>query len=90
MKDGDFQLLHDLGMEVISHSFNHPPNLPQLRKINLGAWQAEIVQSQSVLSDIIQAPVDFFCLPYGRYDNPTLELIAQFYQGALSTMPGMG
>lgn len=87
MTNQDLRELSDLGMEVISHTFHHP-HLPRLRAINQGAWAAEIVQSRQALEDITGNPIQAFCYPYGAYDQATVELVAQYYQVALSTRPG--
>lgn len=87
MRDEDFRELADLGMEVISHTFNHA-SLPSLRRRNLGAWQAEIVQSKQALEEITGRPVDFFCYPSGAYDRETVELVARHYKAALATRRG--
>ncbi len=90
MTNDDFQrLVHDYGMEVISHTFHHP-NLVRERTRNPGSWQAQIVESRYRLEAIVGGDytVEGFAYPFGAYDAPTVDLVAQHYRVALSTRPG--
>lgn len=91
MNDENIAFLAENGFELMSHTFNHP-NLSALRRRNLGAWQAEIVESKTELRRITGQPVNFFVYPFGRVgyevDEETIVLTKQYYQGAFSTMRG--
>ena len=90
MTNDDYQrIVHDYGMEVISHTFHHP-NLVRERARNYGSWQAQIVDSRYRLEEIVGDgyAVEGFCFPFGAYDAPTLDLVAKHYAVALSTRPG--
>ncbi len=82
-------LVHDYGLEVISHTLNHA-NLVRERARNHGGWQAEIVESRARLEAIVGDGyvVEGFCYPFGAYDRPTVELVGQHYAVALSTRRG--
>jgi peptidoglycan/xylan/chitin deacetylase (PgdA/CDA1 family) len=90
MANDDFKrIVHDYGMEVISHTFHHP-NLVRERARNQGSWQAQVVDSRYRLEEIVgdDYQVEGFCFPFGAYDAPTLDLVAKHYRVALSTRPG--
>jgi peptidoglycan/xylan/chitin deacetylase (PgdA/CDA1 family) len=56
------------GMEVGSHTVTHP-RLPGLDPETL---VHEVSDSRQVLSEIVGAPVEGFCYPYGDLDNPAI------------------
>jgi peptidoglycan/xylan/chitin deacetylase (PgdA/CDA1 family) len=90
MSNDDFPMLvHDYGMDVLSHTFNHV-TLPRERVRNPGGWQAEIVQSKQRLEAIVGGDyeVQGFCYPNGAYDAATVDLVGQHYALALTTRPG--
>ncbi len=90
MTNDDFRMLvYDYGMEVISHTFNHV-TLPRERVRNPGGWQAEIIRSKERLEEIVGGDytVQGFCYPNGAYDAPTVDLVGQHYDLALTTRPG--
>lgn len=57
------------GMEVGSHSVTHP-RLSGLRPETL---VHEVVDSRRMLSEIVNAPVEGFCYPYGDLDGPAVQ-----------------
>lgn len=87
VSDSNVREFSEAGMEVISHTVNHA-NLVNLRLRNPGAWAAEIVESKTRLQDITGKDVIFFSYPFGAYDSPTRNLVAENYSGALSTRSG--
>lgn len=74
--------------EIASHTGNHP-NLPKLREKNLGAWQAEIVDSRRILEEIIGKEVRSFVYPFGAFDRETVELVSKYYKIAAATGGGI-
>ena len=55
----------DGGMTIGSHGANHL----LMSKLSEAAQQAEIDASFSALSDVLDAPVDTFCYPYGGFHS---------------------
>jgi len=75
-------------MEIGSHTLNHA-SLPALRRANLGAFFAEIVDSRSQIENLLGRPVDLFAYPNGAVDAPTAaEIESAGYRGAATTIQG--
>ena len=88
MSLADFRGLRDAGITVASHTLNHA-DLPSLYKANIGAAQAEVVQSRNELEVEVDG-VDFFAYPEGRFDGDVEKLIRDAgYRAAVTTMPGI-
>jgi peptidoglycan/xylan/chitin deacetylase (PgdA/CDA1 family) len=68
-----------------SHSLSHP-HLPVVDKEKL--W-AEVAESKKILEDKTGKEVDFFCYPYGDFDQRVIESVQKAgYKGAFVT-PGI-
>ena len=88
MGAAELRALADNGFEVEAHTCNHP-SLPQLARINLAAFYAEIGDCKKILEGIIGEPVQFFAYPNGSFDAPTTDTVARFgYRGAFTTRAG--
>ena len=73
---------------VASHTLNHA-QLPELIESNLGAAQAEVVESRAILEREIDG-VDFIAYPGGRFDPAAQALVHDAgYRLAVSTVPGI-
>ena len=84
----DIQSLRAAGVTVGSHTINHA-DLPPLYRTNLGAAQAEVVESRQRLEDDVDG-VDYFAYPLGRFDPEVKALVAAAeYRAAVSTVPGV-
>ncbi len=84
----DIQSVRAAGVTVGSHTFNHA-DLPPLYRSNLGAAQAEVVESRQWLEDEVDG-VDYFAYPLGRFDPDVKALVAAAeYRAAVSTVPGI-
>ena len=84
----DIQAVRAAGITVGSHTLNHA-DLPTLYATNLGAAQAEVVESRERLEDEVDG-VDFFAYPLGRFDPEVKTLVtAVGYRAAVSTVPGI-
>ena len=82
----DFETLAESGMSVQSHTINHA-ELPPLVRFNLGAAQAETVQSRQLLERF--GGVDYLAFPFGAFDLETEALLARAgYVAAVSTAFG--
>lgn len=71
--------------EIASHTFNHPKNLPELRTLNRGDWERQIIRSKWRLEEITGKSVVSFIYPYGRSDIETQKLVSQLYKIAVKT-----
>lgn len=80
--------VRDAGFEIGSHTFNHA-NLPRLLRLNVGAFQAELIESRTVLEQELALHVDLFAYPDGAWDAATMqEVAAAGYRAAVTTRPG--
>jgi peptidoglycan/xylan/chitin deacetylase (PgdA/CDA1 family) len=69
-----------------SHSKTHP----FLSTLSPKDVTCEIKDSKSFLEEKLQLPVDFFCYPYGDYDNGVMDVLREAgYKGALTTRRGL-
>jgi peptidoglycan/xylan/chitin deacetylase (PgdA/CDA1 family) len=57
------------GMEVGSHSVTHP----RLSGVGAETLIHEVNDSRQMLSEIVSAPVEGFCYPYGDLDGPAVR-----------------
>ena len=88
MSPEEIQDVANAGMEIGSHTLNHA-SLPALRRVNLGAFFAEINVSRSQIENLIGAPVNIFAYPNGAVDAPTASEIENAgYRGAATTIQG--
>lgn len=70
------------GVEFGSHSFSHR----RLSKLTHTELEHEIAGSRSWLQEKLQQPVDFFCYPFGDFDERCINLVkAAGYSGAVVT-----
>ena len=84
----ELQALANAGFEVEAHTCHHP-SLPQLARLNFGAFEAEIGGCKHILEDLIGEPVRFLAYPNGAFDAPTMDAAARFgYRAAFTTRPG--
>ena len=84
----DIQAVRAAGVTVGSHTFNHA-DLPPLYRTNLGAAQAEVVESRQRLEEDVDG-VDYFAYPLGRFDADVTALVAAAeYRAAVTTVPGI-
>jgi peptidoglycan/xylan/chitin deacetylase (PgdA/CDA1 family) len=73
------------GFEFGSHTVSHP----HLSRLNSEEKWFEISNSKKQLENLVQKKVDFFCYPYGEYDQESVQLVqAAGYLGACSNHPG--
>lgn len=88
MGPAELRTLADNGFEVEAHTCNHP-SLPQLARINLAGFYAEIGDCKNLLEAIIGGPVAYFAYPNGSFDAPTMDAVARFgYRAAFTTRAG--
>ena len=81
-----FEALAAAGMSVQSHTVNHA-DLPRLIASNVGAAQAETVESREVLT--VLGGRDHFAYPYGALDAASEDLVRSTgYLAAVSTNIG--
>ncbi|MER5471490.1 polysaccharide deacetylase family protein [Streptomyces sp. NPDC002935] len=59
------------GIEIGSHGLTHV----DLTKADDTVLHAEVAESRAVLSDVIGAPVDGFCYPYGTIDGRVVDAV---------------
>lgn len=77
--------IHAGGIEIGSHAVNHVP----LDKIPPADMRNEVFGSKAGLEDIIGAPVEHFCYPYGDYDERVRATVIEAgYRSSASTHRG--
>ncbi|WP_020116493.1 polysaccharide deacetylase family protein [Streptomyces canus] len=73
------------GIEIGSHGLTHL-DLTAADDLRL---KAEVVESRAALEDLLDAPVDGFCYPYGTVDRRTVEAVrGAGYRYACAIDPG--
>ncbi len=88
MTMADIQSVRAAGVTVGSHTINHA-DLPPLYRTNLGAAQAEVVESRQRIEEDVDG-VDYFAYPLGRFDPDVKALVAAAeYRAAVTTVPGI-
>lgn len=84
----NWQEVKEMSVENVtfgSHSLSHP-HLPGVGKEKL--W-AEVAESKKIMEDKTGREVDFFCYPYGDFDQRVIESVQKAgYKGAFVT-PGI-
>ena len=77
--------MHHLGIEFGSHTLSHP-DLTSLSEE--GQWN-EIFNSRKKLEDRFHFNIDFFCYPFGLYNQTSVRMVQKAgYLGACSNTPG--
>ncbi|HTL48439.1 MAG TPA: polysaccharide deacetylase family protein [Verrucomicrobiae bacterium] len=73
------------GFQFGSHTVTHP----RLHQTPKEQKKEELSASKEALQAILGKKVDYFCYPYGQYDQDCLELLKECgYRGACSNAPG--
>jgi len=84
----DIQAVRAAGVTVGSHTITHA-DLPPRYRTNLGAAQADVVESRQRLEADVDG-VDYFAYPLGRFDPDVIALVAAAeYRAAVTTVPGI-
>ena len=88
MSTDDLLALRRSGATVASHTLNHA-DLTALLRGNLGAAQAEVIESREQIESSVDG-VDFFAYPLGLFDEGAARLVqAAGYRAAVTTQPGI-
>jgi peptidoglycan/xylan/chitin deacetylase (PgdA/CDA1 family) len=88
MSVSDFRVLRAAGATVASHTLNHA-DLTDLIRGNIGAAQAEVVESREQLESAVDG-VDFFAYPLGIFDRDSRRLVQDAgYRAAVTTQIGI-
>ena len=64
----ELKLWHSHGMEIASHTVNHP----FLSTCKGEQLQAELMDSKQQLSELLGISIDFLCYPYGNFNQATI------------------
>lgn len=82
----DIKELIKRGFSFGSHTLTHP----YLTKISFEDMEGEIVLSKKILEEKLEIPIDFFCYPYGDFNDNIKEIIKKAgYLGACSIEYGV-
>lgn len=74
--------------EIGCHTRDHPTNLPELRRRNYGSFMMQIDGAKKYLEDLTGKSIWTFAYPYGVFDAPTANELANIYLGAFTTVNG--
>ncbi len=81
----DIRHLSRNGVDFGSHTRTHP-SLVDLAPLDL---DDEVKESKRLIEERVQSSVDFFCYPYGEYDEKVLAAVRKAgYLGAVTTKRG--
>lgn len=81
----DLRQMHEAGWEIGSHTLSHP----DLRSLDPELKWQEIAGSKSFLEAFLDLQVDFFCYPFGFYDEESVAFVQKAgYRGACTNRPG--
>ena len=81
----DLRQMQEGGWEIGSHTLSHP----DLRSLDIGLKWREIAESKSFLEEFLDLEIDFFCYPFGFYDEESVALVQKAgYRGACTNRPG--
>ena len=73
------------GVDPGGHSKTHP----YLSQLSIEELQTEILDSKTTMEEKLKCPVDYFCYPYGDYNEKVVEVVTQAkYQGAVTVQRG--
>lgn len=82
---GSINRLKAEGVSFACHTMTHP----SLTSLRGEALRDEIFGSKAVLEERINAPVDYFCYPYGDFNEETAEMVkAAGFRAAFTTRKG--
>jgi peptidoglycan/xylan/chitin deacetylase (PgdA/CDA1 family) len=73
------------GFILGAHSVSHP----MLTEITQGDAVREIADSKAELETRTGKPVEFFCYPYGLWNDRVREIVRPYYRAACSTITGV-
>ncbi len=81
----EIQEMRKAGFEFGSHTISHP----NLQAVSIEEKRTEIRGSKDRLEKMFGAPVEYFCYPYGRYDEDAWKIVKESgYKGACCNAPG--
>ena len=73
------------GFEFGAHTQSHA----HLRSLDPEGKRREIAGAKKKMEDQLGRPCEFFCYPYGEYDNESVKAVKEAgYRGACSNIPG--
>jgi len=73
-------------IDVGSHTCNHVRLMKGLSEKN---YRHEISDSKKRLEEVIDKPVNIFCYPNGDYCDEAINVVAEYYDAAVSTYKGI-
>jgi peptidoglycan/xylan/chitin deacetylase (PgdA/CDA1 family) len=86
LKSDQLRLIAKSGMEIGSHGVRHS----NLTKMSIAQAGYEINESKVLLEKLLNTQIITFCIPYGRYNNRTLEILERSnYHYARTTNEGI-
>lgn len=79
------KLMQENGMDIEAHSYSHE----DLRRKSPDVLTKQIAEPRRALEEHLKKPVHFYCYPFGRYDQQTINVLqANGYWGSVVTAGG--
>lgn len=76
----------DYGISIESHTVTHP----HMAGVSLEQARKELVESKKILEKGLGRPVNYFCYPYGSYNQDVANLVGETgYKAAVTTVQGL-
>lgn len=74
------------GISIESHTVTHP----HMAEVSLEQARQELVESKEILEKGLGRPVNYFCYPYGSYNQDVAKLVEESgYKAAVTTVQGL-
>lgn len=77
--------MHEAGIDFGAHTAGHP----DLTRLSIGAMEAEILRSKSMLEDGLGGVVSSFAYPFGRHDDRCRRVVQQHFACACGVSLGL-
>ena len=85
MDSQTIRALSGQGVTFGPHTLTHP----RLSRLDRAAVVAEVVESKRLLDEVLGRPTEYFCYPYGDYDEQVVAVVKEAgFKGALSCIRG--
>ena len=68
-----------------AHTLTHP----DLTRLTADRVEAEVCDSKSIIEDALNAPVNCFAYPYGRFDDRSRDIVSRYFDCACSDRLGL-
>jgi len=82
---GQIREMKKNGIDIGAHTVTHA----DLTSLPVERVEEEILDSKSIIEDALSAPVNCFAYPFGRYDEPSREIVKRYFDCACTDQFGL-